>query len=236
MRVRLRRLGAAFLVVLLGILTLSALLVFALRWLDPPFSSFMAQDWIGGLAERRDRPWVRQDWVPWESISPSVPLAVVAAEDQRFPTHGGFDLVEMENAWRDFRKGGQLRGASTLSQQVAKNLFLWRNKDLLRKGLEAWLTLLLELTWPKQRILEVYLNIAQFGPHTYGVEAASWRYFDRPAAALRDREAALLAAVLPNPIRFRLEAPSAYVKNRAARIRGQMRRLGKGYLEQLRSN
>ena len=235
MRVRLRRLGAALLVVLLGILTLSALLVVALRWLDPPFSSFMAQDWIGGLVERRDRPWVHQDWVPWESISPSVPLAVVAAEDQRFPTHGGFDLVEMENAWRDFRKGGQLRGASTLSQQVAKNLFLWRNKDLLRKGLEAWLTLLLELTWPKHRILEVYLNIAQFGPHTYGVEAASWRYFDRPAAALRDREAALLAAVLPNPIRFRLTAPSAYVKSRAARIRGQMRHLGKGYLEQLSS-
>jgi monofunctional biosynthetic peptidoglycan transglycosylase len=223
------------LVVLLGILTLSALLVFALRWLDPPFSSFMAQDWVGGLVERRGRPWIRHDWVPWEFISPSVPLAVVAAEDQRFPTHGGFDLVEMENAWRDFRKGGQLRGASTLSQQVAKNLFLWRNKDLLRKGLEAWFTLLLELTWPKQRILEVYLNIAQFGPHTYGVGAASWRYFDRPAAALKDREAALLAAVLPNPIRLRLEAPSAYVKSRAARIRGQMRQLGKGYLEQLSS-
>ena len=235
MRVRLRRLGAAFLFVLLGILTLSALLVFALRWLDPPFSSFMAQDWIGGLVERRDHPWVRHDWVPWESISPSVPLAVVAAEDQRFPAHGGFDLVEMENAWRHFRNGGRLRGASTLSQQVAKNLFLWRNKDLLRKGLEAWFTLLIELTWPKQRILEVYLNIAQFGPHTYGVEAASWRYFDRPAAALKDREAALLAAVLPNPIRFRLEAPSAYVKSRAARIRGQMRQLGKGYLEQLSS-
>jgi monofunctional biosynthetic peptidoglycan transglycosylase len=224
------------LVVLLGIVTLSALLVVALRWLDPPFSSFMAQDWIGGLVERRDRPWVRQDWVPWESISPSVPLAVVAAEDQRFPAHGGFDLVELETAWRDYREGGRLRGASTLSQQVAKNLFLWRNKGLLRKGMEAWFTLLIELTWPKQRILEVYLNVAQFGPHTYGVGAASWRYFDRPAAALKDREAALLAAVLPNPIRCRLEAPSAYVKNRAARIRGQMRRLGKGYLDQLRSN
>jgi monofunctional biosynthetic peptidoglycan transglycosylase len=223
------------LVVLLGILTVSAFLVIALRWLDPPFSSFMAQDWIGGLVERRDRPWVRHDWVPWESISPSVPLAVVAAEDQRFPTHGGFDLVEMENAWRDYRKSGRVRGASTLTQQVAKNLFLWRNKDLLRKGLEAWFTLLIELTWPKQRILEVYLNVAQFGPHTYGVGAASWRYFDRPAGALKDREAALLAAVLPNPIRFRLAAPSAYVKNRAARIRGQMRQLGKGYLEQLSS-
>jgi monofunctional biosynthetic peptidoglycan transglycosylase len=158
---------------------------------------------------------------------------MVAAEDQRFPEHGGFDLVEIRQAWDRFRAGGRLRGASTISQQVAKNLFLWSGKSLVRKGLEAWFTLLIELTWPKRRILEVYLNIAQLGPHTYGVGAASWRYFHRPPVALTERDAALMAAVLPNPERFRLDAPSGYVQKRAAWVRTQMRRLGPRYLDGL---
>ncbi len=126
-----------------------------------------------------------------------------------------------------------MRGASTISQQVAKNLFLWRNKSWVRKGFEVWFTLLVESTWPKRRVLEIYLNVAQFGPDTYGVGAASWRFFNRPAAALSEREAALLATVLPNPKRYRVDAPSARVQKRAAWVRKQMRQLGSDYLDGL---
>lgn len=139
----------------------------------------------------------------------------------------------IEKAWRGFREGGQLRGASTISQQVAKNLFLWPEKSLVRKGLEAWLTLAVELTWPKRRILEVYLNIAQFSANTYGIGAASWRYFDRPAVALTGREATLLAAVLPNPERLRIDVPSRFVRKRAHWVSLQMRQLGEDYLRGL---
>jgi len=233
LKVWLRRLGRALLVGFLAFLGISALTVPILRWVDPPASAVMVTDWISGWVEGRERPWVRQEWVPWSSIPDPVPLAMVAAEDQRFPEHGGFDLVEIRQAWDRFRAGGRLRGASTISQQVAKNLFLWSGKSLVRKGLEAWFTLLIELTWPKRRILEVYLNIAQLGPHTYGVGAASWRYFHRPPVALTERDAALMAAVLPNPERFRLDAPSGYVQKRAAWVRTQMRRLGPRYLDGL---
>jgi monofunctional biosynthetic peptidoglycan transglycosylase len=218
---------------LLGFLLLTTLMVVTLRWLDPPMSSFMVQHWVSAWIGGSESPYLHREWVDWEAIAPAVPLAVVAAEDQRFPQHRGFDLVEIEKAWNSFRDGGRLRGASTISQQVAKNLFLWRDRNLVRKGLEAWFTLAIELTWSKRRILEVYLNIAQLGPNTYGVGAASWRYFDRPAVALQAREAALLAAVLPNPERYRLDAPSPYVHKRAAWVRKQMRQLGAGYLEEL---
>ena len=226
LRVMLRRGILAFAI-------LTALLVIPLRWIDPPTSSFMLQHKVSSFANRSDTPRLRHEWVGWEAISPAVPLAVVAAEDQRFPNHVGFDLVEIQNAWGVFRSGGPLRGASTISQQVAKNLFLWRGKDWVRKALEAWFTLAIELAWPKRRILEVYLNIAQLGSDTYGVGAASWRYFHRPPEALRANDAALLAAALPNPERYRLDAPSAYMHQRATWIRSQMRQLGAGYLEGL---
>jgi len=162
-------------------------------------------------------------------------LAVVAAEDQRFPEHGGFDLIEIRKAWQRHRDGGRLRGASTLSQQTAKNLYLWPGRDWLRKGLEAWLTALIEVLWPKQRILEIYLNIAQFGPDTYGVGSASWRFFDRPPIALEPAQAALLAAVLPNPKRMHADRPSDYVIRRTWQIIEQMHALGgTGFLEQNR--
>jgi monofunctional biosynthetic peptidoglycan transglycosylase len=218
---------------LLGFIVVSTLAVVGLRWLNPPTSSVMAQHRISAWLDGRPSPAIRHEWVDRESIVPAVPLAVVAAEDQRFPVHRGFDLVEIENAWNRFRDGGRLRGASTISQQVAKNLFLWRQKSWVRKGLEAWFTLLIELSWPKRRILEVYLNVAQFSPDTYGVGAASWRYFDRPAAALNTAQAALLAAVLPNPEVYRLDRPSPHVQKRAAWVRKQMRQLGAGYLDGL---
>jgi len=233
LKVRLGRLARRLAQGLLALAVTSLVLVAALRWLDPPFSAFMARDWIGGWWQDREPPWVSYEWVDLESIAPAMGLAVVAAEDQRFPTHSGFDLVEIEKAWRDIREGERVRGASTISQQVAKNLFLWGGKSLVRKGLEAWFTLWIELAWPKRRILEIYLNIAQLGPATYGAGAASWRYFRRPAGALTDEQAALLAAVLPNPERYRADAPSAYVRKRAAWVRRQMRQLGADYLKGL---
>ena len=229
----LRRVGRLMAVAALICIALSAITTVSLRWLDPPTSSFMLQrqlkGWLGGKSSEP----VVQEWVPWTDIPASVPLAVVAAEDQRFPVHRGFDLVEIRHAIAERGTTGRMRGASTISQQVAKNLFLWPGRAWVRKGLEAYFTVLIELSWPKRRILEVYLNIAQFGDTTFGVGAASWRFFFKPPAALTPTEAALLAAVLPNPIRMRVDAPSAYVKQRAEQINQQAQRLGTAHLNGL---
>jgi len=232
-----RRLRAALiwaLSLLGGFVAVSVLLVLLLRWVDPPGSAVMVQHWIGAHFDGSRPPYIHHTWVDWDLIPPPVALAVIAGEDQRFPQHDGFDLVEMRKAWDKYQDGGRLRGASTISQQTAKNLFLWSGRDYLRKGLEAWFTVLIETFWPKQRIMEVYLNIAQFGPDTYGVGAASWRYLNRPIFALTTQDAALLAAVLPNPNIYHLDAPSTRVQHRASWIRRQMDRLGgTGYLERL---
>nr|WP_233490315.1 monofunctional biosynthetic peptidoglycan transglycosylase [Thiocapsa marina] len=225
-----RRIGLG----LAGLLALSVVLVLILRWVDPPASAFMMQRWISAHFEPGDPPYIFHEWVDWAVIPGPVKLAVIAAEDQRFPGHGGFDTIEIERAWQRFRAGERLRGASTISQQTAKNLFLWSGRDPIRKGLEVWFTLLIETLWPKERILEVYLNIAQLSPNTFGVGAASWRYFDRPVMALGASDAALIAAVLPNPNIYRLETPSATVKRRAGWIRRQMAQLGGvSYLDKL---
>lgn len=217
-----------------GFVLLSILLVLPLRWIDPPTSSFMIQHWISAQLAGETPPHVHHEWVARDAIPPAVKLAVIASEDQRFPSHHGFDLVEIERAIEHHRAGGRLRGASTISQQTAKNLYLWPGRDPIRKGLEVWLTVLIETLWSKERILEVYLNIAQLSPDTFGVGAASWRYFDRPAVALGSADAALIAAVLPNPTLYRLDAPSATVKRRVAWIRRQMSQLGGvGYLRRL---
>lgn len=169
---------------------------------------------------------IRQEWIPLDEIAPTAALAVVAAEDQLFDQHFGFDLAAMEQALRDNEAGHKLRGASTLSQQTAKNLFLYPEQSYVRKVLEAGWTILLELILPKQRILEIYLNIAQFGRGIYGVQAASQVFFQKPAAQLTASEAALLAAVLPNPIRLEVDHPSPYVRGRQAWILKQMKQLG----------
>lgn len=221
----LRFLRRALLWTLLGLLMFSLASVLALRWIDPPLSAVMAQHWLNARLADQPPPRLPVTWVAWDEIAQPVALAVLAGEDQRFPNHRGFDFIEMRAAWRAYRQGGRLRGASTISQQTAKNLFLWNGRDYGRKLLEAWFTLLLETFWPKQRILEVYLNIAQFGPDIFGIGAASWRYFNRPPSALDARRAALLAAVLPNPTQHRVEAPSALILRRAARIRRDMRYL-----------
>jgi len=165
-----------------------------------------------------------------DKISPWMALAVIAAEDQKFPEHWGFDVGAIQQVL-DNNSGERMRGASTLSQQTAKNLFLWDGRSWLRKGLEAGMTVGIETVWTKRRILTVYLNIAEFGPGIFGAEAAAQRYFHKPASRLTIAEAALLAAVLPNPIRFRADAPSGYVRQRQQWIMRQMRQLGgEGFL------
>lgn len=197
-------------------LVLSVGSVLAFRWIDPPTSAFML----------REPNAVRYRWVDWANTSPHVKVAVIAAEDQNFPAHYGFDLKSINDALADRERGRRVRGASTISQQVAKNLFLWPGQTWARKGLEAYFTLLIETLWPKQRILEVYLNIAEFGRGVYGVGAASDVYFHKPAARLSPYDGALLAAVLPSPKRMRVNAPSNYVRSRQQWILGQMRGLG----------
>lgn len=198
--------------------------VLGLRWLDPPTSAFMIDRRLDGLRSTAQPVIIDYRWRPLSGIAPSLAIAVVAAEDQHFPSHHGFDLDAIDAAWS--RRGGRLRGASTISQQVAKNLFLWSGRSWLRKGLEAGYTVLIEALWPKRRILEVYLNIAEFGDGIYGAEAAAQRFFGVPAAELGASESARLAAVLPNPRLFRVEAPSPHVSRRQRWIERQVRQLG----------
>ena len=171
--------------------------------------------------------------MPLERISRELQLAVIAAEDQRFADHNGFDMDAISSALKHNQQSRRVRGASTLSQQTAKNLFMWSDRSLLRKGIEAWFTLLMELGWDKSRILEVYLNIVEFGPGIYGAEAAARHYFGKPAARLTRYEASLLAAALPNPWRYRVKPPSPYVQQRSAWIRRQMSQLGQVTLNRM---
>jgi monofunctional biosynthetic peptidoglycan transglycosylase len=219
---RTRRAAGLLLRVAAAVVLVTVLLVLPLRWLPPLTSSFMLQNWFG-QASLRAR--VHYDWVPRAAISREAARAVIAAEDQKFFDHPGFDIDAIRKAVRSNARSRQVRGASTISQQVAKNLWLWPGRSWFRKGLEAWFTLWVEWLWPKERILEVYLNIAQFGPDVYGVEAAGQRYFGKPAARLNRAEAARLAAVLPNPRRFRVARPSPYVLRRQAWIQRQARNL-----------
>jgi monofunctional biosynthetic peptidoglycan transglycosylase len=217
---------------LAGAVALVVLLVLLLRWVDPPTSAFMIaaryQAWQGG-----DTGYVTHyQWVDLEHISPQAALAVIASEDQLFPFHAGFDMKSIRAAVQHNARSRRVRGASTISQQVAKNLFLWSDRSYLRKGLEAGCTLLIEWLWPKERILEMYLNISQFGHGIYGVQAAARQYYHKDANRLNRADAALLAAVLPAPRRMHPDAPSAYVRSRQAWIEEQMAGLGgTSYLE-----
>lgn len=192
-----------------------------------PFSAVMVERQIGAWLQGDFGYVAHSDWVSMDEISPWMGLAVIAAEDQTFPDHWGFDVAAIEKALsHNERNENRIRGASTLSQQTVKNLFLWDGRSWLRKGLEAGLTVGVETVWSKKRILTVYLNIAEFGDGVFGVEAAAQRYFGKPASRLTQSEAALLAAVLPNPLRFKAAAPSGYVRSRQAWILRQMRQLG----------
>ncbi len=211
-------------VLLLGLLSVGCVAMF--RWINPPYSAFMAEAQIAAWAGRDSSYVFRYSWVDLSRISPNLPLAVVASEDQKFPEHWGFDVESIEKAYALNQHSHRVRGASTISQQVAKNLFLWSGRSYFRKGLEAYFTVLIEGCWPKRRILEIYLNIAEFGHGTYGAEAAAQRFFRKSAARLSRGDAAVLAAVLPNPVRLSAAAPSRYVQQRRDWILGQMQALG----------
>jgi len=202
----------------LALIIFSILLVLPWRWLPPPTTAFMLiHQWQTEQAPVHG-------WVYWDDINPYMAIAVVAAEDQKFPTHYGFDFEAIKSALKERRN--RTRGASTISQQVAKNLFLWNGRSYVRKGIEAWFTVLIETLWSKQRILEVYLNIAEFGPGVYGVGAASIMLGRDSPAELSDYDCAILAAVLPNPKDMSATNPSSYVRGRASTIQRQVQRLG----------
>lgn len=216
-----------------GWIVLTCTVTLFYRFLPVPYSALMV--------EREIRSWfsdqsheIRHTWVPLESIHPNMGLAVIAAEDQNFAEHFGFDWKAIEKAMAHNERSKRKRGASTLSQQTAKNIFLWESRSWVRKGFEVYFTVVIEALWSKKRILEVYLNSVEFGDGIYGVEAASQHFFHKPAKALRPGEAALLAAVLPSPRRYKVNAPSGYVRMRQAWILNQMGQLGgAGYIKEL---
>jgi len=223
----------ALALVAIGFVALSILLVLLFR-VVPVFGSMV-------MVERKVASWVAREplaiehqWRAWETLSDHAKLAVVAAEDQRFPDHRGFDVAAIRQALEASRNGGRLRGASTISQQTAKNLFLWTGRSWLRKGMEAWFTLLIETLWPKERILEVYLNIVEWDHGVFGLEAAAQHYFGVSAAQLNAHQASRLAAILPNPRGWDAARPTPHVDRRSAWIRQQMNNLGGiAYLDQL---
>ena len=223
-------------IVLLAWLLITATPVLLLRWLHPLTSAFMLEARVAAWRAHERGYDTDFRWVSLEQISPHAAIAVIASEDQQFPFHAGFDFNSIREAVRASERGHRLRGASTISQQVAKNLFLWPGHSFVRKGLEAYFTVLIETLWPKERILEMYLNLAQFGDGIYGVQAAAGRFWHKPALRLSSSEAALLAAVLPNPLRLHAERPSRYLLERRDWILGQMRDLGgDAYLRALES-
>jgi monofunctional biosynthetic peptidoglycan transglycosylase len=221
-----RRLIAGIFRILLGLVIISFLLVLTLRWINPPTSMMMTIQRCEAVMNHRKDFRIDYRWVNWEQIALHLPLAIIASEDQKFPIHHGFDLEAITDAVKTRMNGGRLRGASTITQQVAKNLFLWTGKSLLRKGIEAYFTALIEIFWSKQRVLEVYMNIAEFGDGIFGAEAACQRYFGKPAGNIHLWEAARLAAVLPDPKAMNPKRPSAYVYKRAQWIQRQIDQMG----------
>lgn len=194
--------------------------IIALKWINPPITITQINSLIEGHGLSRD-------YISWEEMPKSAKLAAIASEDQLFASHNGFDKKQIEKAldFNDKNEGRKLRGASTISQQVAKNVFLWQKRSWFRKGLEAYFTFMIELVWGKERILEMYLNVSETGIGTFGIEAASQRYFNKPASKLTQNEAARIIVNLPNPKKYRVNPPSAYVSKRAGWVERQMRNL-----------
>ena len=212
----LRRIGRLLFFVALGFLALSLLPVAAYRFVPPPATPLM-------LIRRVEGYPINHEWRPLTQISPHLVRAAMAGEDAKFCRHRGFDWEAIEAAWQRYESGrGKLRGASTISMQTAKNVFLWPGRDWLRKGFEAYFTVLIEWGWGKRRIMEVYLNEIEWGPGIYGAEAAARHYFRRPAAVLTESEAARLAAILPDPLEWSASRPGPYVRERAASIRANI--------------
>lgn len=210
------------------LLTFAALVLFSLlivvpfRWINPPFTMVMADRWLNSEQDF----YLHHDWLDWQAIPKQAALAVVTSEDQRFPLHQGFDFDAIFTAIKQAGRGQGLRGASTISQQVAKNMYLWTGRSWLRKGLEVWFTMLIELSWGKQRILEVYLNIAEWGDGVFGLEAASRYHFGKPASQLSPMQSALLASTLPSPLKYKPANPANHLLERAYWNLEQQKKLG----------
>lgn len=194
--------------------------IVALKWINPPITITQINSLIEGNGLKRD-------YISYHEMPASAKLAVIASEDQLFASHKGFDKKSIEKAleFNDKKKGKKLRGASTISQQVAKNVFLWQKRSWFRKALEAYFTFMIEFIWGKERILEMYLNVSEMGIGTFGIEAASQRYFQKPASKLNRNEAARIAVNLPNPKKYKVNPPSSFVSSRAQWVVGQMRNL-----------
>jgi len=212
--------------ILLGLFLFSIFMVVVYKWIPVPFTPLMAIRYF----ENPEEP-LKHDWVPMEDISRHMQLAVIASEDQNFANHSGFDFEAIKKAMDDNRSGRKIRGASTISQQTAKNVFLWPGRTWLRKGLEAYFTFLIEIIWSKERILEVYLNSIEMGKGIYGAQAASHHWFKTDASKLGPYEAAAIAAVLPNPREYRANPASSFIQGRKNWIVRQMRNYGKFILD-----
>lgn len=195
------------------------------RFVPVPITPLMVIRLVEQTFDSEKKVRLYKDWVPMSEISRHAPQAVFAAEDQKFLTHKGFDFEAMEKAWENNKKGKRIKGASTITQQTVKNVFLWPGRSYLRKGLEAYFTVLVELLWSKERIMEVYLNVIEMGNGIYGIEAASQAYYNKPAAKLNRNQAAMIAAVLPNPIRWTPTKPTGYIRGRQSWIMRQMNNL-----------
>jgi monofunctional biosynthetic peptidoglycan transglycosylase len=194
--------------------------IFILRWVDPPITVTQLVSLVSGHGLKRD-------YINRDEISPNAALAIIAAEDQLFPDHNGFDIKSIERALKhNTKKPNKARGASTISQQVAKNVFLWQDRNWIRKGMEAYFTFMIELVWGKERILETYLNVAEMGKGVFGIEAASQKYFKKPAKKLTRTEAAMIASCLPNPKKYRIKPISPYIEKKYPWVRKQMNNIG----------
>lgn len=204
-------------------------LVLLMRWFNPPTTAFMLQRLYSDDAIELQR-----EWRPLSRIAPSLPMSIIASEDQKFADHHGFDVAAIQQVLEDRQAGKRMRGASTISQQLAKNVFLWPGRSWVRKGLEVYFTAAIEILIPKRRILELYVNVVEFGDGVYGAEAAAQTIFGVSADGLSNQQSALLAARLPAPKRYPIHPPSKYMQQRARWIQQQVKQLGgKAYLERL---
>ena len=207
--------------IILFIIVSHLLYIVALKWINPPIT-------ITQIEQILEQNKFQRDYVSGDEMGKNIKLAVIGSEDQKFPTHNGFDLDGIQKAFESNQQGKKLRGGSTISQQVAKNVFLWQGRSYVRKGLEAYFTFMIEKIWGKERILEMYLNVSEMGIGVFGVEAAAQYYFNKPAKDLTKNEAARIAAALPNPRKYNVNPPSSYISTRARHIERQMRNI-QGY-------
>jgi monofunctional biosynthetic peptidoglycan transglycosylase len=220
-----RRIGRVVWKIVLWFFGLSIGMVVLYRFVPVPITPLMIIRVVEQSFDSEKKVRLSKDWVPISKISKNTAQAVIASEDQKFLEHNGFDVESMKKAWENNKNGKRIKGASTITQQTVKNVFLWPSRSYLRKGLEAYFTVLVELLWSKERIIEVYLNVIEMGEGIYGIEAASQAYYKQPAVKLTRGQSAMIAAILPNPRRWTPNKPTAYLKGRQTWILRQMNNL-----------